>query len=36
MQDFVADELEAAQNLKQGEYLSKIGVDGQVKHFRVF
>lgn len=35
-QEFVADALLDAQTLSKGEYLSKIGVDGEVKRFRVF
>lgn len=34
--DFVADELKNAHKLKQGEYLVKIGVDGEIKRCRLF
>jgi len=36
VQEFVAAELEAAQTLNKGEYLSKCGVDGAVKRFNAF
>jgi len=34
--DFVADELENAVNLRKGEFLAKIGVDGKVFKGKVF
>lgn len=36
IQEFVAEDLAAAQTLNKGEYLSKLGVNGSVKRFNAF